>query len=526
MTTHDATVPAPTVAGGDAPLQPGRRKAMTRALRAVTGAGAVLSGASRAAAGAQHVPVTPGPGAPPPDALRDPLLSLVHRATWGFTSDLYADAVSKGLDVWRDEQLDPASIDDSALDARLASFPMLSMSAAELIANYPASSNGDLVVANALRQARILRARYSGRQVFERVVEFWTDHLNIPGYEGPLRYLKAVDDREVIRTHALGRFRDLIGASAKSAAMLYYLDNYTNVAAAPNENYARELMELHTLGVNGGYDETDVVNVARCFTGWTFDLRPGPTQGIFVFDPTEHDTGMKTVLSTPIPGGGGQIDGEMVLDLLASHPSTAAHIASKMCAFFLTYDTPQATIDRVAAKFLLTDGDIQETLREVLSERSLVEANVWGNPRLKRPMHFVMAAVRGTGGDIANVRPLLEELRQMGHLPFAWSAPNGFPDSLGAWGSNLLPRWGFASRLMDGQVPGTTVRNTTIGAYLGGVPRTAAARAINLSVFGGRMSDLDLTEVQEFVDNSPVWNLIAAREAIAVALSLPSVQWS
>jgi len=141
-------------------------------------------------------------------------------------------------------------------------------------------------------------------------------------------------------------------------------------------------------------------------------------------------------------------------------------------------------------------------------------------------MHFVIAAVRGTGGEITNARPLLNELQLMGHVPYSWPAPNGFPDSIGAWGSSLLPRWGFASKLLDGQIPGTPVRSTQIASILAGVPRGAAARAISFRVFGGRMSDLDLTETQEFIDGLAVWDVVGAREAIGLALSLPSVQWS
>ena len=457
--------------------------------------------------------------------LRDEGLALVHRATFGYTENEHARATSMGFTAWRNEQLHPASIDDSQLDSLLGAFPSLSMSAADLVANYPASAGGDLRVARFLRTARVLRAQLSKRQLFERMVEFWTDHFNIDGQDGPLRYLKTVDDREVIRTHALGRFRDLLGASAKSGAMLYYLDNFANQAGAPNENYARELMELHTLGVDGGYSESDVLEVARCFTGWTIMPTGSAAVGTFIFRTFVHDDAAKSVLGTPIAPGGGQQDGETVLDLLAAHPSTADFIARKLCVHFLTYDPPQATVDRVASRFLNTGGDIRATLRAVLSQRSFGEVPLQSANKLKRPLHLAIAAVRATEAVVSATVGLEVPLRLMGHVPYGWPAPNGYPDSIGAWGSNLLSRWSFASELLAGNIEDSVVPNASIGALLGGVAPSAVAATLNQKLTGGRMSEVDLAEIQGFVDGQPTWSIAVAREAVALSLSVPSSQW-
>lgn len=468
---------------------------------------------------------TTGPVAPRRGAMRDDVLSLVHRATFGFTTEELTRARAMGFDAWRDEQLDPASIDDSALDTILASFPTLAMDAATLLANYPPASNGDVTVALQLRQARILRAAFSRRQLFERMVEFWTDHFNIDGLDGAQRYLKTVDDREVIREHALGNFRDLLGASAKSGAMLIYLDNFSNQALAPNENYSRELMELHTLGTGGAFDEADVAEVARCFTGWTVYPQAHPNAGEFVFRPQIHDNGSKTVLGTDLPGGGGQQDGETVLDLLASHKDTARRLANKLCVWFLRYDPPSRTVDRVARTFRQTGGDIRRTVEEVLSTKSFDEAEVCLALKLRRPMHLAVGAIRSTGGTISNALGLAEQLRLMGHAPFAWPAPNGYPDALGAWGSNLLPRWTFLSDLLGGAVPGAGVPVAALIDLYDGAPAARRGAQLSLALTGGRMSATDVAEVQSFLDSRPTFNGAVAREAVALALSLPSTQW-
>src|SRR5437588_523847 len=243
----------------------------------------------------------------------------------------------------------------------------------------PPPKNPQMVVTE-LQRAALLRAVYSERQLYELMVGFWENHFSIFANKDDDRYLLTSYDRDTIRPFAMGRFRDLLGATAHSPAMLFYLDNWRSSVARPypatktkpagvdgglNENYARELMELHTLGVDGGYTQKDVQEVARCFSGWT--IQKPYEEGLFLYRPGLHDDGEKVVLGHKILPGGGIADGERVLDILATQPSTAKFIATKLARRFISDDPPQSVIDRAAAVFLKTDGSIRETLRAIIS---------------------------------------------------------------------------------------------------------------------------------------------------------------
>jgi uncharacterized protein (DUF1800 family) len=284
-----------------------------------------------------------------------------------------------------------------------------------------------------LEQAKLVRAVDSERQLQEVLVDFWGNHFNIDMKKGPDRVLKVVDDRDVIRPHIWGRFHDLLEASAKSPAMLFYLDNASNTVAhtvtqkevaftqmindrmtengngavAPpvptvgqkkggiNENYAREIMELHTLGVDGGYTQQDVQEVARCFTGWSFERKTGE----FVFRARQHDNGAKVVLGHQIPAGGGMQDGEAVLDILSSSPATAHHIALEMCERFVSDDPSPELVARIAGVFTQTDGDLRKVTEAILtSPEFLSPANF--NSKIKSPLEFAVSAVRASDSSI------------------------------------------------------------------------------------------------------------------------------
>src|SRR5262249_50087312 len=224
-----------------------------------------------------------------------------------------------------------------------------------------------------LQQAKLVRAIFSEKQLQEVMVDFWYNHFNVWANKDTARWMVTSYERDVIRPHALGKFKELLVATAQSPAMLYYLDNFLSKAESPvkkeadgnpspvrrpglNENYGRELMELHTLGVDGGYTQKDVTEVARCFTGWTIVPQPNT---IFIFAPRAHDKGEKIVLDTRIPPGGGIEDGLRVLDILAKHPSTAKFISHKLCQRFVADQPPQSLVDRAAENFIATDGDIR-----------------------------------------------------------------------------------------------------------------------------------------------------------------------
>ncbi len=253
---------------------------------------------------------------------------LVRRATMGATVSDLERLSELGYDGWLAEQLDYESLDDAGLESVLGdAFPTINLSSQQILERYVGDPGTPIFH---LINARLYRAIYSRRQLFERMVTFWSDHFHTALFSDAGYLLKPVDQREVIRRHALGSFRELLHASARSPAMLVYLTNDSNVKGHPNENYARELMELHTMGADQGYTQRDVIEVARCFTGWT--LRgPGSGQfGEFFFDAASHDDGEKTVLGQVIPAGGGIEDGERVLDILAGHFRTSRFIAEKL----------------------------------------------------------------------------------------------------------------------------------------------------------------------------------------------------
>lgn len=375
----------------------------------------------------------------------------LNRLTYGPRPEERARLAQIGLQGWVEEQLAHESIDDFACNLRLKSFDTLNMKAHELV-DFSDKILDDVdmqTVPAELRQATLVRQVYSRRQLFEVMTEFWSDHFNIATVKGDGYYLKTVDDREVIRKHALGSFPDLLWASAHSPAMLTYLDNQVNKKGAPNENYARELMELRTLGVHGGYSQQDVMELARCLTGWT--VKEHFWTGDFTFDDGIHDTGEKLVLGRRIPPGGLE-EAESVLETLSKHPSTAQFIATKLARRFLADPPPAAIIVRAAQAFLGTNGDIRATLRVIL-----LDGLPLAGARYRRPVNFVAASLRMLNAETDGGPAVDDYLLRMGQRPFGWPTPDGYPDRDAAWQGNLLPRWQFAFALVRGELDGTSL---------------------------------------------------------------------
>ncbi|MBI5962497.1 MAG: DUF1800 family protein [Chloroflexi bacterium] len=289
----------------------------------------------------------------------------LNRITFGARVEERARFAEIGLKNYIEEQLDFETITDLACDLRLSTFDTLKMEANELegISNQLFDNYDREKVPNELRQATFLRQLYSKRQLYEVMVEFWSDHFNIFMDKEKEFFLKTVDDREVIRKHALGNFRDLVWASSHSPAMMIYLDNQANEKGHPNENYARELMELHTLGVDGGYTQKDVMELARCLTGW--NVKEHFWLGDFVFKEDIHDKGEKNVLGLSIQPSGMK-EAEQVIEMLVAHPSTAKFISTKLARRFIADDPPQELIEKAAQTFLNTNGDIKSVLRVIL----------------------------------------------------------------------------------------------------------------------------------------------------------------
>lgn len=373
-------------------------------------------------------------------------LRLARRISYALTETEVVKIKSLGGAAYLEQQLAYDSINDSVVETFVAShFPNLKLSGAQISAlsdQYPAQE--DLI------QSTIYRAAFSKRQLYHRMVEFWTDHFNIHLEKVGVAE-KLPDDRDVIRMYALGSFPDLLWASAHSPAMLDYLDNDSSNNSAPNQNYARELMELHTLGVTRGYTQSDVENVARCFTGWTVHYEdPNASNYLtFKYDPDMHDDSDKVVLGVKIPAGGGISDGETVLRLLASHPSTANFISRKLILFFMGVEPSSAYLSSVANTYLSTKGDIRSIIRAIF------QADVSATPaKFKRPFHLAVGLLRQTylqgNSDMSSIQ--YGVLQSLGQVPFDWAPPNGYPDKIGYWSGSMLDRWNFGFDIAGGGV--------------------------------------------------------------------------
>jgi uncharacterized protein (DUF1800 family) len=349
-----------------------------------------------------------------------------------------------------------------------------------------------LVASEDLKEARVFRAIYSNRQLEEVLVDFWFNHFNVDATKNVQQVqnlghlLIGSYERDAIRPHVLGRFKDLLLATARHPAMLYYLDNWESMAPgsfevgpfAPNrgilngvanvilpgpfgrqahglnENYGREVMELHTLGVKGGYTQDDVIAVARCFTGWTVRNPENPE---FVFAPFMHDFGEKTVLGHKIPAGGGEADGRQVIDILAHHPSTAKFISLELARHFVADDPPQALVDRMAQTFTRTDGDLRAVLETMFGSPEFFSEGAW-EAKIKSPLEMVVSTVRALGSEVTDAWTLVQKIADMGEPLYSKLEPNGYPDTGEAWLSTagLILRMNLPAALAAGQVPGVS----------------------------------------------------------------------
>jgi uncharacterized protein (DUF1800 family) len=384
-----------------------------------------------------------------PQSERARVLRLVERITYGADPLTVDIAQQLGYEDFVEWQLDFDNIDDSPIEDFLTgALPTLSMSQEELAVHLFQEQNFGAAQRD-LTIATIIRRAFSPRQLYERMVEFWSDHFNVPASGVVGSYYKFLEDRDMVRPLAMTRFVDLLQGSAASPAMLDYLDNANNTADGPNENYARELMELHTLGVDGGYTENDVKEVARVFTGWT--IRP-PAD--FAFNPATHDFAGKTVLGEPVPGQG-VTQGRNLLNRLAGHPSTARFIATKLARRFVADLPDPAVIDSVAQAFLDSGGDVRTVLRALLLNPQVADTLAL---KFKRPNEFTAGVLRrlqpDPGTDIFGA--IYDTLLTSGQVPFGWPAPDGYPDEREHWQSTtgFLVRFNAAfdwtRRLVDG----------------------------------------------------------------------------
>jgi uncharacterized protein (DUF1800 family) len=406
-----------------------------------------------------------------------------------------------------------------------------------------------------LTEQKILRAAYSEHQLEEVMVDFWFNHFNVFAGKGATRGYLTEYERDAIRPHVFGKFRDLLQATAESPAMLFFLDNWQNSAPPDaqttdsggdvarrrqntlrpgarrsasfprpqqpamreaaqnrrprgiNENYARELMELHTLGVDGGYTQKDVQEVARAFTGWT--IQNPRLGGGFVFEPRLHDDGEKLVLGHRLKAGGGKHDGEEVLGILATHPSTARFIATKLARRFVSDNPPTSVIDRAAKRFRDTDGDIREVVRTIITSPEFFSAEAY-RAKVKTPFEFVISAIRATGTETASGLPAAAALRSLGMPLYMCQPPTGYADRANAWVNTgaLLARMNFAVSL-------TNLRFRAERVTAAPADPTAARDAIVSNVLAGDLSP-DTTATVAKAEQTP--------QAIALVLGSPEFQ--
>ncbi len=470
---------------------------------------------------------------------------VISRATWGPAAAELVRIRDLGVTGWLAEQLDPARIPDDALAGRLAHLESIDLPAADLLRAYPQNppsrtkkerrerepdpSMGDMMEATGmtameggadranprrilqqLAAAKVLRAAYSRRQLEDILTDVWFNHFNVAWNKDRCKWLVPSYEREAIRPHVLGRFRDLLGATARHPAMLVYLDNRVSAYDEPprtdrtgrprktkrkgkarglNENYARELLELHTLGVDGGYTQRDVQEVARCFTGWT--VAQAGDDPRFVFRPGWHDPGPKEVLGVRIEGSrDGPVEGERVLDLLARHPATARRVAARLCRRFIADDPPAAAVDAVAGAYERSAGDLRETLRALFARPEFL-STAFARAKVKTPFEYAVSALRALDADTTAPPQLVNSLRAMGQMPYACEPPTGYADTAAGWISPgaLLARMKTAHALAAGRLPRTRVDLERVA----GCPLDAQAGEVLPRLWdrlvGGPMSD-------------------------------------
>lgn len=513
---------------------------------------------------------------------REQALHALNRLAFGpRPGDL--DAVMKeGVDRWIDRQLTPDRIEDRQGVAVLSAYEHLGKDASDLRAEFPPpgalrrATEGRMTAADSqalqaqarqgrrfiaeLMSARVARAVISERQLAEVVTDFWLNHFSVfVGKNAQMRYHLPTYERETIRPHVLGRFRDLLGAVAKSPAMLIYLDNATSVADSTrptlvdrdvadrrlrraraavrrrpnarrdsagleqllarrprgvNENYARELLELHTLGVDGGYTQDDVINVARALTGWT--VRPGQRgDDGFVFNPVAHDAGEKRILGQRFAAGRGEAEGDAVLDLLARHPSTARHVASKLVTRLVSDEPPADLVDHAAEVFRRTDGNIREVVRAIVTSPAFFSRAAYRS-KVKSPFEVVVSAARAIGAR-ADTTPYTAALvARLGQPIYGHQAPDGWPETGEEWMNTgaILNRINFGMALAANRVPGARVTDWPTYASLRNAHRAAQVDGVILAFLGGQVAP-ETRQVLESGSN-PMVGQAAPRDTFAV----------
>jgi uncharacterized protein (DUF1800 family) len=469
---------------------------------------------------AQASPIDVGPRA---------AVHLLNRIGYGPRPGEVAAVLRRGLDRYIDDQLEAPP--DPELDARLRAFPTLGYSIGQVLTVYNQDQRNITRILDDLYGARIVRAVHGRNQLEEVLVDFWFNHFNVYIQDGFARYATAAYERDAIRPHVLGRFRDLLGATAQHPAMVYYLDNYLSTVSRVdprtgrliqglNENYGRELMELHTVGVAAGYTQDHVFDAARCFTGWGLDQRAGS----FVYRAQNHDPGAKSVFGLSLPAGGQKEDGDRLLDYLAQHPATAQHISWQLVQRFVSDDPPARLVDRCAAAFLDSGGDLARVMNTILGSAEFW-AEAFGGGKPRTPFEFVAGALRAVGAEVTTGRGAFGALVNMGMPLYQCLPPTGYSNRGSDWlnPSSHLQRMNFALDLTVGAVAGVSVDVRNLVRRYGGNPDDPASVATMMTneVLGRSLSASTRQAVGRLVPGGSV--NVAAR-AVGLILAGPELQ--
>ncbi len=505
---------------------------------------------------------------------RDSAVHALNRLAYGPRPGDVDRVTQGGVMTWIDQQLAPERIDDTRLAERERRFDLLSYSRDDLARLYldaqrarrgrQQAQRADSMMgpsdqaeqtpeglrarrlAGELQELAVVRAALSERQLQEVMVDFWTNHFNVFLAKGADRFLMPSYIEETIRPRALGKFSDLLIATAQSPAMMFYLDNWESVApgsrppvpAFPlsamrrggqgarqmpkgiNENYARELLELHTLGVDGGYTQQDVIEVARIFTGWS--IAPPPRGGGFEFHDWAHDRGAKTVLGVAFPAGHGEDEALRLLALLANSPATMHHVSRQLCARFVADDPPDGCVDAAAAAWQRSGGDIREVLRAIVRS-----PDFWApqnaRAKVKTPLEFVVSAARAVGADPDSTARLAQVVARLGEPLYLHVAPDGYAERQEDWLNSgaLLARMNAAVAIAAGRLPGAAVDLDALVPAT--ADRSALVAAVNDRLLAGTMSEHTKAVIRDQL--SDVSDPRQARAlAIGLALGGPDFQ--
>jgi uncharacterized protein (DUF1800 family) len=416
----------------------------------------------------------------PAQATDAKILQAINRLSFGPRPGEVARVESIGLQAYIQEQLYPEKISlPSNLSNKLVALESLGMTTTQLGLAFGQASNAAnrqelrqkrqdaRSIVEEAQQARLMRAIESPRQLEEVLVDFWYNHFNVAATKGISRVWIGNYEQQAIRPHVFGKFRDLLGATARHPAMLYYLDNWRNVtpkvlARNPrgrtqglNENYARELMELHTLGVKGGYSQQDVTTLTKILTGWgyrRYNPQTPEESFVFFFDEKRHDTSPKIFLGKPIKATG-QGEVEEALDMLAASPATAKYISYKLAQYFVSDDPSSALVAKMQQRWLKTGGDVRSVLSTMLEAPEFWNSNN-SRSKFKTPYQYVVSTIRASGLEVTNFKPLVNQLATFGMPLYHCTTPDGYKNTKSAWLSEtaLVDRVNFAVRLSGGQL--------------------------------------------------------------------------